>query len=56
MAVKSIVTSITLPRVLKEELDAYAEKSGMPMAAIVRIALIAYLDKQQEKQKEKHAA
>jgi predicted transcriptional regulator len=56
MSVKSVVTCVTLPRTLKAKVDAYAKEQDVPMATIMRRALIEYLDLHKEKDTEKIAA
>lgn len=46
----TIQTSIKLPVSLKEKIDAHTEKTGVPMAAMIRIGLAVYLESQKEKE------
>jgi hypothetical protein len=58
-AERTFATCITLPRTLKARIDAYKETTGVPQAALIRLALMAYLDQrapQTEEKKEQIAA
>jgi len=44
--------SITIPKVILEEIRQHREETGIPMAAVVRVALRDYLAKQKAQKPE----
>jgi predicted DNA-binding protein len=53
IAASNVQTAFVLPRALKAKIDAHTEKTGVPMAFIVRQLLTDYFDGQAKQAEEK---